>query len=97
MNQTVAQLVVISGRSGSGKSTALHVLEDLGYYCIDNLPASLIPNLVDRSKQQKLSAKIAVSIDAETLPPISRTFRSRSPKFKILMFASSSWMPPAQP
>lgn len=64
MNQTVAQLVVISGRSGSGKSTALHVLEDLGYYCIDNLPASLIPNLVDRSKQQKLSAKIAVSIDA---------------------------------
>jgi UPF0042 nucleotide-binding protein len=62
--QTVAQLVVISGRSGSGKSTALHVLEDLGYYCIDNLPASLIPNLVERSKQQKLSAKIAVSIDA---------------------------------
>ena len=64
MNQTVAQLVVISGRSGSGKSTALHVLEDLGYYCIDNLPASLIPNLVDRSKQQKLSATLAVSIDA---------------------------------
>ncbi|MBT3462774.1 MAG: RNase adapter RapZ [Gammaproteobacteria bacterium] len=64
MTQTIAQLVVISGRSGSGKSTALHVLEDLGYYCIDNLPASLIPNLVERSKQQKLSAKIAVSIDA---------------------------------
>ena len=62
--QTLAQLVVISGRSGSGKSTALHVLEDLGYYCIDNLPASLIPNLVERSKQQKLSSKIAVSIDA---------------------------------
>ena len=51
MTQTTAQLVVISGRSGSGKSTALHVLEDLGYYCIDNLPASLIPNLVERSKQ----------------------------------------------
>lgn len=64
MTQTTAQLVVISGRSGSGKSTALHVLEDLGYYCIDNLPASLIPNLVERSKQQKLSTKIAVSIDA---------------------------------
>ena len=64
MMQTLAQLVVISGRSGSGKSTALHVLEDLGYYCIDNLPASLIPNLVERSKQQKLSSKIAVSIDA---------------------------------
>ncbi len=37
------QLVIISGRSGSGKSTALHQLEDEGYYCIDNLPVSLLP------------------------------------------------------
>lgn len=64
MITTPQQLIVISGRSGSGKSTALHVLEDLGYYCIDNLPASLIPNLVDRTKEQGLSGKIAVSIDA---------------------------------
>ena len=64
MNTTPQQLIVISGRSGSGKSTALHVLEDLGYYCIDNLPASLIPNLVERTKEQGLSNKIAVSIDA---------------------------------
>lgn len=35
-------LVVISGRSGSGKTVALHALEDLGFYCIDNLPLSLI-------------------------------------------------------
>ncbi|HRF88506.1 MAG TPA: RNase adapter RapZ, partial [Pseudomonadales bacterium] len=40
------RLVIISGRSGSGKSTALHVLEDEGYYCIDNLPASLLGALV---------------------------------------------------
>ncbi|HBO14108.1 MAG TPA: RNase adaptor protein RapZ, partial [Halieaceae bacterium] len=39
-------LVIISGRSGSGKSTALHQLEDEGYYAIDNLPASLLPALV---------------------------------------------------
>lgn len=64
MNALNPQLVVISGRSGSGKSTALHVLEDLGFYCIDNLPASLIPNLVDRSADDQLSLKIAVSIDA---------------------------------
>ena len=40
------QLVIISGRSGSGKSTALHLLEDEGYYCIDNLPVALLPELV---------------------------------------------------
>ena len=40
------RLVIISGRSGSGKSTALHVMEDAGYYCIDNLPAGLLPPVV---------------------------------------------------
>ncbi|MEH6635572.1 MAG: RNase adapter RapZ [Halioglobus sp.] len=40
------QLIIISGRSGSGKSTALHQLEDEGYYCIDNLPVALLPALV---------------------------------------------------
>jgi len=41
------RLLIISGRSGSGKSTALHVLEDIGFTCIDNLPASLLPELCD--------------------------------------------------
>jgi len=41
------QLIIISGRSGSGKSTALHQLEDEGYYCIDNLPAALLPALIN--------------------------------------------------
>ncbi len=36
------KLIIVSGRSGSGKSTALHVLEDLGFYCIDNLPIGLL-------------------------------------------------------
>ena len=40
------QLVLISGLSGSGKSIALHVLEDAGHYCVDNLPATLLPQLV---------------------------------------------------
>ena len=41
------KLVLISGVSGSGKSIALNVLEDAGYYCVDNLPARLLPQLVD--------------------------------------------------
>ena len=43
-------LVIISGRSGSGKSTALNVLEDLGFYSVDNLPASLAEPLLEKSK-----------------------------------------------
>ncbi len=60
------QLVIISGRSGSGKSTALHQLEDEGYYCIDNLPASLLPALVQETSRQDFShfRGTAVCIDA---------------------------------
>ena len=43
------RLIIVSGRSGSGKSTALNVLEDNGFYCIDNLPASLLPDLAQRA------------------------------------------------
>jgi UPF0042 nucleotide-binding protein len=60
------ELVVISGRSGSGKSTALHQLEDEGYYAIDNLPASLLPALVAEtpSLSRPNTTGIAVCIDA---------------------------------
>lgn len=60
-------LVIISGRSGSGKSTALHVLEDMGYYCIDNLPVSLIDSLIQRLTQTQSVSKVAVSIDARNI------------------------------
>ncbi|MDH5728555.1 MAG: RNase adaptor protein RapZ, partial [Gammaproteobacteria bacterium] len=36
------KLIIVSGFSGSGKTTVLHVLEDLGYYCVDNLPIGLL-------------------------------------------------------
>jgi len=58
------RLVVISGRSGSGKSTALHVLEDVGFTCIDNLPASLLPTLVEHLDLRDEAQSFAVSIDA---------------------------------
>ncbi len=59
------RLVIISGRSGSGKSTALHQLEDEGFYCIDNLPATLLSALVERASADVLSsAGLAVCIDA---------------------------------
>jgi UPF0042 nucleotide-binding protein len=60
------QLFIISGRSGSGKSTALHQLEDEGYYCIDNLPVSLLPALVTEASRETFShfRGTAVCIDA---------------------------------
>src|SRR6056297_4081441 len=63
------QLVIISGRSGSGKSIALQALEDLGYYAIDNLPAMLLGPLIDELQNDRsMRSSIAVSIDARNLP-----------------------------
>lgn len=63
-------LVVISGLSGSGKSVALNVLEDLGWYCIDNIPAGLVRALVSHSLQteEPLYQRLAVGIDARNRP-----------------------------
>ncbi|MHB0774380.1 RNase adapter RapZ [Halomonas sp. WWR20] len=63
------QLVIISGRSGSGKSVALQALEDLGYYAIDNLPANLLVSLINELQTAPATRNnIAVSIDARNLP-----------------------------
>jgi UPF0042 nucleotide-binding protein len=62
------KLVIISGRSGSGKSTALNVLEDLGYYCIDNLPVGLLPTLIEQQLHNEVDVDMAVSIDARNIP-----------------------------
>ncbi|MCP1313299.1 MULTISPECIES: RNase adapter RapZ [unclassified Halomonas] len=68
------QLVIISGRSGSGKSIALQALEDLGYYAIDNLPAMLLGSLVEELGQQGERTHLAVSIDARNLPAALERF-----------------------
>ncbi|MCB1706014.1 MAG: RNase adapter RapZ [Halioglobus sp.] len=71
------RLIVISGRSGSGKSTALHQLEDEGFYCIDNLPVSLLPALVEKvgSDEFKLFQGTAVCIDARNAWKDLKNFR----------------------
>lgn len=58
-------IVLITGLSGSGKSVALNLLEDAGYYCVDNLPANLLPNLISTLKVQAHD-RVAVSIDARS-------------------------------
>jgi UPF0042 nucleotide-binding protein len=65
------QLFLISGLSGSGKSIALKVLEDSGYYCVDNIPADLLATLVDHLQQAGYK-KIAVSIDVRSANSVQR-------------------------
>ena len=62
-------LVIISGLSGSGKTVALHALEDLGYYCVDNLPGNLLPALAQevRSQPERYPC-VAIGIDARSGP-----------------------------
>ncbi|OTP90354.1 RNase adaptor protein RapZ [Gilliamella apicola] len=59
-------LMIVSGRSGSGKSIALRALEDMGFYCVDNIPVALLPQLADALKNN--NTPVAVSIDIRNLP-----------------------------
>jgi RNase adapter protein RapZ len=64
MNTNKPVLTVVSGLSGSGKSIALRTLEDLDYYCVDNLPAELLPDFVKNlTRDDKQRSRLAVSID----------------------------------
>ena len=60
------KLIIVSGRSGSGKSVALRVLEDLGYYCVDNIPVNLLPALIHTVINH--NETVAVSLDVRNLP-----------------------------
>lgn len=62
------RLIIISGRSGSGKSTVLNALEDAGFSCIDNLPPALLPELVRWMTQASHHSNVAVCIDARVSP-----------------------------
>ena len=64
------RLIIVSGLSGSGKSVALHVLEDLGYYCIDNIPAALLKAAVQEvhGGEGPSAELLAVGVDARNRP-----------------------------
>lgn len=92
------KLTIISGRSGSGKSTVLHVLEDKGYYCIDNLPASLLPALAKRiSTDASDLTQVAASVDArnvstdlEQVPQIVAELKEKTIPTEILFLDANS-------
>ena len=68
MTKNINRVILITGLSGSGKSSALHSLEDLGYYCIDNLSPEMVINTIKSLLKSDISIeKIAVSIDIRSL------------------------------
>ncbi|MFZ3323343.1 MAG: RNase adapter RapZ [Usitatibacter sp.] len=83
------QLVLLSGVSGSGKSVALRALEDAGYFCVDNLPAELIEQLVDYAGARG-EPKLAISADARSreslgrLPEIVEKERKRGNDVRVI-------------
>lgn len=72
------ELILITGMSGSGKSVALHALEDAGYYCVDNLPPELLRPFVTL-QQERLATRVAIAMDvrsAASLPQLPARLRS---------------------
>lgn len=90
------KMIVISGRSGSGKSTMLRALEDEGVNCIDNFPVSLLHDLVRQSAQRVPAVDLAVCIDARSpreelqlLPDVIATIRDEGTQL-ILVFLNAN-------
>ena len=89
------QVAVITGLSGSGKSTAIHVLEDLGWYCIDNLPAVLIPRFLDLCEESDEVSRVALGIDTrgrgfrDELPRVLDEVRARGHRAQVVYLEAS--------
>jgi RNase adapter protein RapZ len=91
---TGSELVVITGMSGSGKGSVLKVFEDLGYYCVDNLPVDLIPSFADLVQQSGEIRRAALVVDVregarlEKLPVILKSIKKRVPT-KVLFLEAT--------
>ena len=92
-----ANFLVVTGMSGAGKSHAIRALEDLGYYCVDNLPTALIPVLADLSRHEDADKpKVAVVVDVREggfireFPPIWRRLLSTKDLDPILLFLEAN-------
>jgi UPF0042 nucleotide-binding protein len=88
------QLILVSGLSGSGKSIALHVLEDAGYYCVDNLPATLLLEVADFLAEAG-HEKAAISVDARSaalaaLPEHIEALKGRGVDCRVLYLEAST-------
>jgi RNase adapter protein RapZ len=91
-----AELVILTGVSGSGKDSALKVFEDLGYYCVDNLPLQLIPRFAELAVQSAEIQRTALVVDVregsklEQLPAILKSVKEMIPTKVLFLEASDA-------
>jgi len=89
------QIVLVSGLSGSGKSIAIAVLEDVGYYCVDNLPLAMLHPLVDYLKGEG-HERVAIAIDARSgasfaqFPRIAETLREQGADLRVIFLEAKT-------
>ncbi len=89
------QIVLVSGLSGSGKSIAVAVLEDAGYYCVDNLPLAMLQPLVDYLAREG-HTRIAIAIDARSsasfaqFPQIVETLRNQGADLRVIFLEAKT-------
>jgi UPF0042 nucleotide-binding protein len=89
------RIVLLTGISGSGKSVALNVLEDTGYYCVDNLPPALLASLVDTLVKEGMEA-LAVAVDARSsaslasLPDDVKHLREQGHDVKVMFLTANT-------
>jgi RNase adapter protein RapZ len=90
-----AEIVLVTGISGSGKSVALHALEDAGYFCVDNLPPELLRDFI-RLEQARFTSRVAVAVDvrtAQSLPqllPLVAQLRDEGQRVRMLFLDAST-------
>jgi len=89
------EVILITGISGSGKSVALHALEDAGYFCVDNLPPELLRDFL-RLEYQRFTYRVAVAVDVRTasslpqLVPLIEQLRSEGLGIRMLFLDAST-------
>ena len=93
----IPQFMVVTGLSGAGKSQAIHALEDLGYFCIDNLPVALIPTFADLTvRDEDPKHRVAVVVDVREgdnlvrLPTVYRKLKRRGDLTVSLLFLEAA-------
>jgi UPF0042 nucleotide-binding protein len=90
------ELVIITGMSGSGKASVLKAFEDLGYYCVDNLPVELIPRFAELTVRSRDSRRTALVVDVREgsqlgkLPEILKSVRRMIPTKVVFLEASDA-------
>src|SRR5713226_7853539 len=95
-HRAAAELVIITGMSGSGKASALKAFEDLGYYCVDNLPVELIPRFAELALQSGEIPRTALVVGVregaqlDRLPAMLKSVRRMIPTRVVFLEASDA-------